>query len=58
MTIYLVILNILAFVGIVSIIYIHSKIKEERKAKRKEKFEKDVYEVLLKVLDKIEEDKK
>ena len=58
MTLYLVIINILAAFGIVYILYIIEEIKTEKKKKRKEKFEKDVREVLFKVLDQIKEEKK
>lgn len=58
MTLYLVIINILAAFGIVYILYIIEEIKTEKKKKRKEKFEKDVREVLFKVLDQIKEEEK
>ena len=53
---YLVIINLLAAIGLVAIIYIIEEIKTEKKKKRKEKFEQDVCEVLFKVLDQIEEE--
>lgn len=53
---YLVIVNLLAAVGVVAILYIIDEIKTEKKKKRKENFEQDVREVLFKVLDEVKEE--
>lgn len=53
MIMYLIIINLLASIGMVSILYIIDELKEERKTKRKEKFKQDV----LEVIHELEEDK-
>lgn len=49
MIIYLVIVNLLAAVGVVAILYISDEVKEERKVKkeraRKEQLKKDMLEI-------------
>lgn len=55
MIIYLVIINTLAAIGMVAIIYVIDEIQKERKVKRKEKFKQDVLEVINEIMEEEDE---
>ena len=55
MIMYLVIINILAAVGLVEIIYVIDEVLTELKVKRKEQFKQDVLEVINEIMEEEDE---
>ena len=55
MVMYIVIVNLLAAIGMVAILYVIDEVREERKVKRKEKFKQDVLEVINEIMEEEDE---